>query len=107
MNNAWTLDELEETKPTDTSAEQARLVRIIEAIDELVKNDSWRTLQELCFSREEERINRLLLTEAKETAPDLTTIHQLQGELQWAKRYGNLVSYAQLLKNQLEKLKHE
>ena len=104
MNNAF-LQELEEDRVPDTSGEQARLTRIIEAIASLLENKDWQTLVELHFSKEEERVKRLILSEAQKKPID-EEIYSLQGELKWAKRYQDFYGWAKILKNQLEKLKN-
>jgi len=100
MNNAFFFEE--EEPQIDTSEEQARLTKIIEAIAGLVENKDWRTLQEMVFAKEKERITKIILSEAKKQELNLSEIYRLQGELQWAKRYADLTNFAKLLKNQLE-----
>ena len=106
MNNA-SLDLLEnlEDKPKDNEAEIARLTRLIESIDGVLKTKDWATLEELHFSQEKERIERLLLSEAKRPEVDDKVIYRLQGELKWAVRYKDLRKWAEFLKNQLTELK--
>lgn len=97
--------DFEEEVVKDTSVEQARLTKLIEAIVNLLENKDWRTLQELHFSQEEERVSRLLLGEAHKSPLDDKEIYRLQGEMKWARRYADLVAFVKLLKNQLDKLK--
>lgn len=104
MNNAVFQEENEPTESTEIQI--ALLTRQIEAVAGLLENKDWRTLQELCFSKEIERIDRLLLQEAKKTDMNFGAMLTLQGELKWAKRYSDLASWAKLLKNQLDNLKH-
>lgn len=106
MNNAWFQpEEIEELK-LDTTTEQVRLTRLIEAIASLLENKDWRTLQELHFSKEKERVERLMLSAAKNSPLEDRELYRLQGEHLWATRYEDLSKYAKLLKNQLENLKH-
>lgn len=107
MNNAfYVLEELEPEKP-DTSDEEARLTRIIEAVSELLESKAWQTLTELHFSRERERIERLVQSEALKSSIDQASLYRLQGELAWARRYADLTMWVMNIKNQLKKLKHE
>ena len=104
MNNA-SIQEPEELQP-DTTEIQARLTRILEAILGLSQNPDWLTLQELHFSKEEERVNRLLLSEVSKSEIDLNGVYRLQGERIWAKRYADLRILARLLEKQLKNLKN-
>lgn len=106
MNNSFLeLEEMEEKVP-DTSEEEVRLTRLIESISGLIENKDWQTLVELHFSKEEERVKRLLLSEAQKNPVTVEEIHSLQGELKWARRYKDFIGWAKLLKSQLEKIKH-
>lgn len=106
MNNALIdlLENLEES-PKDNQAEIARFTRLIEAIDGVLKTKDWATLEELHFSQEKERVERLILSEAKKPEVDVKAIYRLQGELKWAVRYKDLRKWAEFLKNQLIELK--
>ena len=83
---------------------QTELVLIIEAIDEVLKTKGWQTLKELVWDKEVERIERLLLSEAKGSEINFGTIFRLQGELQRTRRY-DLRSYAEMLKKELQGIK--
>lgn len=106
MNHALFLQE-EEKEEVDTSLEEARLIRLIEAIARLFENSDWRTLVELHFSQEEERVKRLLLAATMETPLPVEQIYRLQGELKWARRYKNLALFAHNLKKQLNQLRKQ
>jgi hypothetical protein len=81
---------------------QVELTKIIEALDELVQSKSWQTLIELVFNKEEERLERLLLSEAKNNPVDVVKCYLIQGELKPTKRFNDLIGYASLLKKELE-----
>lgn len=102
MNTAYFPEE-EEEKPHTNPQEEARLIRLIEAIAALSENKDWQTLNELHLSKEEERIERLLLSESKKNLIESDKLYRLQGELLWAKRYADMRVWAKLLKNQLNK----
>jgi len=93
-------------KRPEIEEEQIRLTRIIGAIDGLLQNRDWQTFQELHFDREEKRVNRLLLLEARKDINE-KEIYRLQGEWKWARRYSDLVTFARFLKNQLDKIKQD
>lgn len=83
---------------------QAELIRIVEAIDEVLKNRSWQVLKEIMFDEIVLRIERQLLAEAKKPRIESELIYTLQGELATAKRY-DLATYAERLKKELEGIK--
>lgn len=105
MNNALVNLLEDEEIPQLNEAEIARLTRLIEAIDGVLRTKDWQTLEELHFTQETDRVERLLLSEAKKDLND-REIYRLQGEMKWAKRYADIRKWAEFLKNQLENLKH-
>lgn len=80
---------------------QRDLIKIIEAIDEVLKLKAWQTLKELVFDGVVVRVNSQLLSEAKKPSIETDKIHHLQGELAWARRYSDLKSYAEMLSKEL------
>ncbi len=84
---------------------QADLILVIEAIDEVLKSKAWQTLKELVLDGLVSRVERLLLSESKGVEVNTANIYRLQGELNWAKRYGDLKSYAEMLKQELQGIK--
>lgn len=90
----------------DTSGEEARLTRLIEAIVALASTREWKVLSELHFGEEQKRLERLLLNEAKKPTLNEREINRLQGELVWATRYSDTAKWLQVLRNKLNKLKH-
>lgn len=84
---------------------QTELIRIVEAIDEVLKNKGWQTLKELVFDGRVDSIERQLLNLAKADPLNPGLMLKLQGELTWAKRYADLRSYADVLKKELEGIK--
>jgi hypothetical protein len=105
MNNAFKVEEQQDKVP-DTSTEEARLTRLIEAIAGLIQTREYAVLQELHFSTEEKRIERLLIAESKKTVINQNELYRLQGEMKWATRYADMNKWAQLLTYQRSKLKH-
>lgn len=86
---------------------QTQLIRVIEAIDEVLKDKGWQTLKELVFDGLVESKKGQLLIEATRPELDERKIFHLQGELAWAKRYGDLRSYAEMCKKELEGIKRK
>lgn len=84
---------------------QTDLIRILEAIDLVLKDKGWQTLKELVFDGIVERLERQLLTEAKKPVIEAEKIYFLQGEMAWARRYSDLKSYAEMLQKELQGIK--
>lgn len=105
MNNALFLEDIQEEK-LDTSNEEVRLRKLVELISVILENKDWQNLEELHFSKEKERIERKLISEAKKSPIVDREIYQLQGELKWARRYGDFRNWALELKSQLNKLQN-
>lgn len=80
---------------------QQDLIKILEAIDEVLKSKAWQTLKELVFDGAVDRLDRQLLSEAKKPSIEVDKIYQIQGELVWARRYSDLKSYAEMLSSEL------
>ena len=97
------MDDLDNKKAIQ--ARQVELVRIVEAIDEVLKNKGWQTLKELVLDGRVSSIERQLLTLTKADPLNPGLMLKLQGELTWAKRYSDLRSYADVLKQELEGIK--
>ena len=85
---------------------QSELAVIVQALDEVLSTKAWQTLKELLWDKEAERIERLLLSEAKKVSPDIGQMRQLQGELSKALRYSDLKSYAERFKKELSGIKN-
>lgn len=86
------------------NARRAELIRIVEAIDGVLKEKNWHVLREYVFDKLEESLTRQLLAEAKSSNVEVSKLHTLQGELANAKRY-DLATYAEKCKKELEGIK--
>jgi len=104
MNNALILEE-EEPKNEKAQEYETELVRVVEAIAEVLKTKEWQVLKGLVFDKEVERVERLLTSEARKVPLSIESIYRLQGELKWAKRYSDLKELAQHYQNQLKGLR--
>lgn len=84
---------------------QETLVKIVAAIDQVLKVEGWQTLKELVFDEEVERLERVLLNEAKSDEPSLKALYKLQGELTSIRQFIDLKSYAERLQKELQGIK--
>ena len=80
---------------------QQDLIKIVSALDEVLKTKAWQTLKELVWDDMVGRFNRQLLNEAKKPSIEVDKIYHLQGELAWARRYSDLKSYAEMCSKEL------
>ncbi len=107
MNNGLIQFDEDEEK-AETSNEQIRLTQLIEALSGLSQTTEWSILVNIHFGKEKERIERLLMSEAKKSVIDSSEILRLQGELKWAIRYSDIRAWVENLRKQLSTLKkHE
>ena len=79
---------------------KSTLLRLIEAVDNLSKNESWHTLKQLLFDGQIEKLEAQLLNEAKTNELNSSKIYRLQGNLEWARRF-DLYKLAETYKKEL------
>lgn len=70
--------------------QEARVVRIIEAIRGVKQNAEWSTLKSEIFDALTDRLSRELTEEAKKEQPDPLRLNRIAGQLKWAERYSDL-----------------
>ena len=104
------MDEIDKIAITEESKvllrdEQAKLIKVIEAIQKLDKSKEWETLKEIVFARSLVAIERQLLNESLAKEVDVNKIYRLQGEWAWAKQYNDIDKFVENLKRQLEEIK--
>lgn len=71
-------------------AEEARLIRIVEAIQGLKNSKEWSTLKTEVFDNLANVLERNLKTEAKKEDCDPKRLNRLAGELKWAEKFADL-----------------
>lgn len=98
-------DQLTENQIVALRERQDHLISVISAINELETNKDWLTLKELVFLPLVKTIEQNILNESLKPDIDTKKVYTFQGEMKWAKRYGNLISYAQDLIHELEGIK--
>lgn len=87
--------ENEKTLKRETlNAQEAELVRLIEAIDRLIQSEDWSTLKKLRFDKHLDSLERQLKSESEKTPLDSHVIYKLQGELKWARKWSDLSKLA-------------
>lgn len=102
---------MEENEPISDEAkallreEQARLVKLIEALVKLDKSEEWNTLKELVYDKSLLAIERQLLQEALSKDIKTEKLYHLQGQWAWAKQFCDVNRFVVTLKQQLEEIK--
>lgn len=66
------------------------LVRIIEALVKIEESAEWSTLKSLIFDNTVENLEKRLKNESEQLELKPSLIHQLQGQLIWARKYADL-----------------
>lgn len=90
------MDELTTTQIEKLRERDSELVRIIEALDALIKSEEWRTLKTLVFDTILDSLDSRVRSEADRPEVSLPELYKLQGEKRWARRYCDLA----VLRNQ-------
>ena len=111
MDNSFITQLNAEDEPQDLSAKlgerKAELVKIIEALGQVITSEDWRILKELVFDRVETGLDRRLMNEAKASDINAPELYRLQGQLSWAKRYANLDELKESFKVELRNIKKQ
>jgi hypothetical protein len=87
--------------------EQTRLIKLIEALNNLEKNKDWKTLKEIMFETSLARIERLLINESLKQTIDPPIMYRLQGEWLASKQFVDIKAFADQLVKQLEIIKQK
>lgn len=111
MNLSQTIVPLTETFKEDLGikyqAEEARLVRIIEAIQGLRSSKEWSTLKTEVFESLATVLEKDLKTEAKKEDPDPKKLNRLAGELKWADKFADLGKLETSYRLQLQNVRQQ
>lgn len=87
--------------------EESKLIRIIEAIQEVTKTGAWSTLKSEVFDGLVVSLERDLRAEAKKEDPDSKRLNRLSGELKWAEKYSDLSKLANTYMLQLQRIRNK
>lgn len=94
MNLSQVQVELEQPKEIDVQpklrAEEARLVRITEALQGIQGSKEWSTLKTEVFDTLVNVLEKDLKTEAEKNDPSPSKLNRIAGELKWARKYSDL-----------------
>lgn len=108
MNNsriAFSSEEPVEDLLPKYRAEEARILRIVEAIREVSNTKAWSTLKNEVFDKLVSSLERDLRAEAKKDDPDPKRLNRLSGELKWAEKYSDLSTLEEVYKLDLQRIR--
>lgn len=86
---------------------EAELIKTLQAIDGVLKNNDWKVLEDVLWSKRVADIERSILSEAKVKEPNILELKYLNGRRDEANRYLNLQEYGESLVKELEALKQK
>lgn len=91
MNNSQVIDSQpsEDVSPK-LRAEEARLLRIVEALQAIQSSKEWSSLKTEVFDNLVNVLDKDLRTEAERPDPSSNKLNRIMGKLEWARRYSDL-----------------
>lgn len=81
---------------------QGELAQLVETINRIEANEDWQKLRALLFDTVLEGLERELRAESEKNDVNLPTLYRIQGQLAWARKYGDLTQFVEWKKRELE-----
>lgn len=100
-NNSLTLDDGPEIDFPTLRAKETELMAIIDASVRLANNPDWLTLKEKIFDGVVTSIKKRRDMEVEKKPLNGPIIHSLNGQLEWAKKYSDILTIASIYKQEL------
>lgn len=114
MNNSFIATQnvsLELEEPVDNTVilrqQETELLQIMEALEAVTKTPAWQTLQTKVFGGVLESLLRRREQEIVKKPLNGPMIHSLNGQIEWAEKYSNLSSLADIYKLKLTQVRKE
>ncbi len=85
--------------------EEAKTLRIVEAIQAVEGSAAWRTLKDELFDGLVNVLERELKTEARKEDADVRKLNRLSGQLEWADKYADLTKLSNRYMQQLSNIR--
>lgn len=70
--------------------EEARVIRILKALDGVKNSQEWSSLKTDVFDELPKQLRKDLLLEARKDQPDTNKLNRLSGKLEWAEKFADL-----------------
>lgn len=94
MNNSQVIIDLKSQPSEDFAprlrAEEARLLRIVEALQSVGSSKEWSSLKTEVFDNLVNVLEKDLRTEAEKIDPEPKKLNRIMGKLEWARRFSDL-----------------
>jgi hypothetical protein len=84
---------------------EGELVKIIEAINRVEASESWKVLETFIFADLVGALERRLKTESEKEELNQAEIHRLQGQLMWARKFGDFKKLSEVYRSELLNVK--
>lgn len=99
-------------EPEDNSeprlrAEESRLVRIVEALQEVQSSKAWSSLKTEVFDNLVNVLEKGIKNEAKKEDPSPLKLNRLAGEVKWAERFSDLSKLENQYRGQLTNIRQQ
>ncbi len=101
MNNSQVRIPDEPVNTEQLEEREAKLVRIIGALEKVQESAEWSSLKQEIFDGKVENLRNLVLTEAKKEKPDTERLNRLTGQLEWAEKFSDLGKLAEQYRKEL------
>lgn len=106
MNNSFvSLNSLELETPVDNTVhfreQESKLIKIVEALNKVSENRDWKYLQDTIFQGVVDGLKRERETQIERQPLNGPLIHNLNGQIKWAKKYLDLLDLASIYKQEL------
>lgn len=109
MNNAQiTIDTVvthTESVKEKLHSEEGRLVKIVEALQDVQKTKAWSTLKTEIFDSLVTVLEKDLKTEAEKIDTSASKLNRISGELKWARRFSDLAKLEGEKRAELQRLR--
>lgn len=85
--------------------EEARVLRIVEALGQVEQTTAWSTLKNEVFDNVVNVLEKDIMNEAKKDDTDPKKLNRLSGELKWAQKYSDLSKLSNTYKLELQRIR--
>lgn len=86
---------------------EQKLVRTIEALQEVQKTKAWSSLKKELFDELPASLEKQISAEAKKLNPDTLKLNRLSGELKWAEHYSDLKKPEEMFRVELQNVRKQ
>lgn len=111
MNNSQVISDFKPEHSDESAprlrAEEARLLRIVEALQAVNGSKEWSSLKTEVFDNLVNVLEKDLRTEAEKTDPNPSKLNRIMGKLEWARRYSDLHKFENEKRVELQNVRQQ